>query len=74
MRNFVCLDTNIYVRIISQGKPGCEEEYWNQLNRWIVDGSITLLVPEIVLLELQKQCRAALNPLRECLSNDTSAV
>jgi hypothetical protein len=55
MGSFVCLDTNIYVRFISQGMPGCEQEQWDALVSRVNDKTITLLVPEIISLELEKQ-------------------
>jgi hypothetical protein len=38
MTTFVCLDTNIYVRFISQGMPGCEQEHWTALISRVRDG------------------------------------
>ncbi len=57
MRTYVCLDTNIIIRFITQGKPGCELEHWDRLTQLISDGSVTLLVPEIVMLEVGKLWR-----------------
>jgi len=54
---YVVIDTNILVRVISQGKAGCEFETWQQLKNLVDEDSIILLVPEIVLLELKKQWR-----------------
>ena len=53
----VCLDTNIYVRIVTQGLPGCEVEHWTKLKEFASSGRITLLLPEVVLLEFRKQWR-----------------
>jgi hypothetical protein len=55
MTTFVCLDTNIYVRFISQGMPGCEQEHWGALMSHVRDATVTLIVPEIVSLELERQ-------------------
>jgi hypothetical protein len=48
---FVCLDTNILVRIASQGIEGCELSRWEKLKEHVGSGSVTLIVPEVVLLE-----------------------
>lgn len=55
MPTFVCLDTNMFVRYITQGKTGCEEEHWDNLVNHISSNSVTLLLPEVVELELKKQ-------------------
>jgi hypothetical protein len=51
---YVFLDTNILVRIITQGMPGCEMESWQEFSSLVEKRRITLLVPEVVLLELEK--------------------
>ena len=53
----VCLDTNIPFRFITQGKPGCEPEHWDALRSLVEDGHVTLLVPEVIVLELEKLYR-----------------
>lgn len=53
----VCLDTNILVRIITQGSPGCEFEHWQKIKELARSGTISLLLPEVVALELQKKWR-----------------
>ena len=55
MSTFVCLDTNIYIRFISQGMPGCEQIYWDILVSHVKNESIVLIVPEVVSLEFEKQ-------------------
>jgi hypothetical protein len=54
---FLLIDTNIYVRVLSQGKPGCEVEAWNELISLVQNKKVTLLYPEVVNLELHKQWR-----------------
>jgi hypothetical protein len=51
---FICIDTNILVRIASQGKPGCELTHWEAIRAAVSDGHATLIVPEVVLLEFEK--------------------
>lgn len=55
MKTYVCIDTNIYIRFMTQGMPGCEEEHWDSLISFLDAGDITLLLPEVVQLELQKK-------------------
>jgi hypothetical protein len=54
---FAFLDTNILFRVITQGQGGCELEHLKELERYVEDFMISLLVPEVVLLELEKQYR-----------------
>jgi len=54
---FVVLDTNILFRVVTQGQPGCECEHWDELKAFVNDKSITLLVPEVVLLEFDNKVR-----------------
>ncbi|HEV3300034.1 MAG TPA: hypothetical protein VG055_10345 [Planctomycetaceae bacterium] len=54
MRIFVFLDTNILIRIATQGKPGCEQERWRELHKLVADSRVTIIVPEIVRLEFEK--------------------
>lgn len=53
----VCIDTNVLVRLITQGMPGCEIEHWEKLKEFVRSGRVTLLHPEVVQLELQKKWR-----------------
>jgi predicted nucleic acid-binding protein len=48
------LDTNIYNRVLTQGQPGCEIEYFEQLKKLAEESKITVVVPEIVVLEFEK--------------------
>ena len=51
---YLCCDTNIVIRYLTQGRPGCEPEHFESLKD-VVQGDVArLLVPEVVLLELQK--------------------
>ena len=51
---YLCCDTNIYVRILTQSRPGCEPEHFDDLKALVQGNLARLLVPELVLLELQK--------------------
>ncbi len=54
MTPYVFLDTNIYIRYLTQGKPGCEEACFQELKELIESGKVGLLLPEVVRLELDK--------------------
>lgn len=69
MNTFVFIDTNLYVRFTSQGMPGCEQVHWDKLVARVKDGSITLLVPEVVKLELERQGPAIMNGVRKKLGD-----
>jgi hypothetical protein len=51
---YIFLDTNIYIRYLMQGKPGCDPQFFQGLKQLIDNGKARLLLPEIVLLELEK--------------------
>lgn len=55
---YLLIDTNIWVRIISQGKPGCEIKYLDDLHALVEASNVILLVPEVVQLELKKKWRS----------------
>ena len=48
------IDTNIWIRTISQGKPGCEVEHLRNLQKLIDKSQIVLLLPEVIKLETEK--------------------
>ena len=52
---YAFVDANIFVRTISQGRPGCELSHFDDLRTLTEGGVIRLLVPEVLLLELEKQ-------------------
>jgi hypothetical protein len=54
---YVCLDSNILFRIVTQGKPGCEESLWLELTKLVEGGRVTFLLPKIVLMEFGKLVR-----------------
>lgn len=54
---YAFVDANILIRVLSQGKPGCEPELFADL-RTLADGSaIQLLVPDVVRFEMDRQMR-----------------
>lgn len=66
---YVFLDTNIYCRILSQGKTGCELRHFNDLKKLVEGNVITLLVPEVILLELEKQNRTFAEDITNALGD-----
>jgi hypothetical protein len=54
---YVCLDSCIFDRIVTQGKPGCTTECFEELKKLAHDGKIRIIVPEVVVLEFEKFCR-----------------
>lgn len=65
----VFVDTNVFYRIVTQGRPGCELVAYERLKTLVSGEVVRLLVPEVVLLELQKHRRLLANDLKERLGN-----
>ena len=55
---YIVIDTNIWVRIISQGRPSCEINYLDELFKLIDGCKVVLLLPEIIKLEIYKNWRS----------------
>ncbi len=55
---YLVVDTNIWIRVISQGKPGCEIAHFDDLRQLVEGSKITLLLPEVIRLELEKNWRS----------------
>ncbi len=55
---YLLIDTNIWVRVISQGKPGCEIAHLQHLCDLVNSSKVTLLLPEVVQLEIGKNWRS----------------
>jgi hypothetical protein len=55
---YLVIDTNIWVRVVSQGKPGCEIAHLDDLRSLVEESKLTLLLPEVVQLELGKSWRS----------------
>lgn len=55
---YVFVDTNIWVRVLSQGRPGCELEHLGKLIALVGESKVTLILPEVVTLELERCQRA----------------
>jgi PIN domain len=53
-KTYIVLDTNILIRFITQGKAGCEEAAWKDLQELGKRSDVTFLVPEVIALEMQK--------------------
>ena len=51
---YVLLDSNIFIRVGSQGKPGCEIEHLRELGSMAEKKALRLLFPEVVKLEIEK--------------------
>jgi hypothetical protein len=84
MPTFVCLDTNILIRVATQGKKGCEVERWQELCKLATESRLTILLPIVVRLEFRKQLREfdddfkdgmkAFDAALKTLCNDTKGV
>jgi predicted nucleic acid-binding protein len=51
---YVFIDTNIWIRVLTQGRPGCEPERLEEFISLVDDGKLVLLLPDLVELELEK--------------------
>jgi hypothetical protein len=54
---YALIDTNIYVRVWTQGSPGCELELFRELKQLAEQKTVRILLPEIVRLEIGKAWR-----------------
>lgn len=60
---YAFIDTNVWIRLLSQAKPGCEPEHFAAV-RNLVDGEkLILILPEIIELELEKTWREFSNAM-----------
>ena len=71
---FAALDTNIPFRFITQGLPTCKVEDWDALTALVEQGQVTLLVPEVVVLELEKLYTEIENNLEIQIDNLEKAI
>jgi predicted nucleic acid-binding protein len=53
--HYAFIDTNIFIRVMSQGKPGCETDLFERLRVLATGAALTLVIPEVVRLELEGQ-------------------
>lgn len=61
---YAFVDTNILIRVLSQGKPGCEFELFEDLRALAAGNAFQLLVPDVVRFELDRQMRDLPRELR----------
>ena len=54
---YAFIDTNIFVRVMSQGKPGCESELFDNLRTLVGGKALSLIIPEIVKFEIERHIR-----------------
>lgn len=54
---YAFIDSNIFIRVMSQGKPGCETHLFEDLRTLSKGQAIELTVPEVVLFEIERQMR-----------------
>jgi hypothetical protein len=52
---YAFIDSNIFIRVMSQGKPGCEAHLFDDLRTLAEGNAIALIIPEVVLFELERQ-------------------
>jgi hypothetical protein len=71
---FGFVDANIFIRIMSQGKPGCESNLFRDLKVLCENGVLALLVPETVLLELQKEFNQLPRAIKEHFGSLNKAI
>ena len=56
---YVCIDTNAFFRYVTQATPGYEQEHLDKLKAYMDDGTVLLLLPEVIKLELENQLKSA---------------
>jgi hypothetical protein len=54
---YAFIDSNIFIRVMSQGKPGCETHLFDDLRTLSKGHAIELTIPEVVLFEIERQMR-----------------
>lgn len=62
---FIFIDTNIWIRLLTHGKPDGDLKWLEELHYLIQKKQLTLLLPEIVSLELEKFSRSISDSLRK---------
>ena len=70
----IFIDTNIFIRLITNND---DNKLFEELKVMIDEGIVKLLVPEIVILELEKQDRVAKDKIKEefnCLNKNIKEV
>ncbi|MCD2500159.1 PIN domain-containing protein [Clostridium sp. NSJ-145] len=70
----IFIDTNIFIRLITNND---DNKLFEELKVMIEEGIVKLLVPEIVILELEKQDRVAKDKIKEefnCLNKNIKEV
>ena len=70
----VFVDTNIFVRIATQGRPGCEQQHFEDLRTLVEERAFRLLVPEVVSLEVEKAFRSLPKSLESACNKLSDAV
>jgi hypothetical protein len=71
---FTFVDTCIFVRVATQGVPGCEQEAFERLRGLIEEGVLILLVPEVVILEIERHKRTLRMELEQKLGELRSKI
>jgi predicted nucleic acid-binding protein len=71
---YAFVDSNIFIRVLSQGKPGCELQEFENLCALARNGVFRLLVPDVVLYELDRQMQELPEKLRNSFGELKSSV
>lgn len=71
---YAFIDSNIFIRVMSQGKPGCDRELFERLRVLITCDALTLVIPEIVLLELKGQMYTLSENLKQSFGDLKKAI
>jgi len=61
---YAFVDANILIRVLSQGKPGCEPELFEDLRTLATRSAVQLLVPDVIRFEIDRQMRDLPRELR----------
>lgn len=71
---YAFIDSNIFIRVMSQGKPGNETHLFDDLRTLAEGRAIVLIIPEVVLFELEHQMRDSDKLLRQEFGKIKEAV
>lgn len=62
---YAFIDSNIFIRVMSQGKTGCEPHLFDDLCTLTQNKAIELTIPEVVLFEIERQMKDLPKLLRD---------
>ncbi|HEY4260323.1 MAG TPA: PIN domain-containing protein [Schlesneria sp.] len=71
---FVVIDSCVFHKVWTQSSTGCEVDHLTSLGKLVDEGTVSVVVPEVIILELQRQWRSFHRKVKDDIAKRKASI